>query len=278
MPGPPLPMRMVVRLEAQCLSQGFDDPGRGSAFRGGPSRGLRLAVFHTEHVVPELIEPVRVSGDVILVVGVLGDPDVGDGQIEGRVGVGHHRDPLVGVDGRAVVEVGAHEDALDAYLPPPVHQAAGHLAVEGPGRGLGVAAPEEQQLGVLGDVGHQVADRLHLAHRLHAPGVLGAPVGPLPAVGVADLLGEAAQHLQQLVLAAVGAVDDLGLAVAVALAEHRVRPVLGVLALEFAGEHVEGFVPGDAHVLALTALVGVAAARAGGAGGAVGSQSTRFIG
>ena len=33
---------------------------------------------------------------------------------------------------------------------------------------------------------------------------------------------------EQLVLAAVGAVDDLGLAVAVALGEDRVRPVLGV--------------------------------------------------
>ena len=172
-----------------------------------------------------------------------------DAQVEGCVGVGPDGDPLVRVDGGAVVEVRADEHALDTDLAPPIHQAAGHLAVEGPRRRLGIAAPEKEQFCVLRDIRHQVAHRLHLPDRLHPPGVLGPPVRPLPAVGVADLLGEAAEELQQFVLAAVGAVDDLGLAVAVALGEDRIWAVVGVHAPEFRRQDVEGFIPGDTHVL-----------------------------
>ena len=136
-------------------------------------------------------------------------------------------------------------------------------------RRLRVAAPEEQQLRVLGDVGIEVGGRHHLAHRLAAPDVLGAPVLAFPAVQVAHLDGVAAQQRQQPVGAAVAGAEVLALAVHVGLGEHRLGAVGRADPLQLGGHQLGGLVPGDAHVLARAAVLGVAAARAGGAWGAV---------
>ena len=169
--------------------------------------------------------------DVFLVPGALGEPDVDDGQLQGRVGVGQHRDPLVAVDGRGVVQVGADVDLLDAGPRPELGDAAGVLAGEAPGGGLLVAAPLEHHVAVLGDVFDEVGGRGHHALEALAPDVLGAPVPALPAVRVADLLGEAAHHVEQAGLMAVGRVDGLVLAVAVTLGQDGERTVVLVDAL-----------------------------------------------
>jgi hypothetical protein len=103
-----------------------------------------------------------------------------------------------------------------------------------------------------------------LAHRLAAPYVLGAPPPALPAVGVADLQGVATEQLQQLAHAAVRTVHALVLAVLVGLVEDGSRPVGLLDAYELVGDDVQRLVPGDALVLALAAVLGVAAAQAGG--------------
>ena len=65
----------------------------------------------------------------------------------GRIG-----DPLVGVDGRAEVELGADVDLLDAGLGEEVADVGGVLPGEAPRGGLVVAAPLEDHVAVLDDV------------------------------------------------------------------------------------------------------------------------------
>ena len=161
---------------------------------------------------------------------------------------------------RRVVEVGADVDLLDAGLRPEVQQAAGQLSAEAPGGGLGVAAPDQHHVAVLGDVLHHVVGGGHHADEALAPHVLGAPVPAFPAVRVPDLLGEAAHLVEEQGGAAVGSVDHLALAVAVALHQDGQRSVFLVHALDLGGDEVGRLVPGDPHELALAPVLGVALA------------------
>ena len=196
---------------------------------------------------------------IVLVVGAVLEPPVGDGQVERRVGVGQHGDPAVGVHRARVVDVGADVDLLDAEFGVPVGEAAGQLALPAPRGGLLVAAPEQQQLAVLGHVVEQVA-LLALAYRFAAPEVLAAPPPAFPAVGLADLQGVAAPQRQQLAAGAVAGLHHLVLAVLVALIEKGGRAVLLLDAVHLADDGVQRLVPGDAHVLALAPVLRVALA------------------
>ena len=195
--------------------------------------------------------------EVGLVVGALLDPRVGYRQLQGRVGVGLDRYPLVGVHGVGVVHVGRDVYLLDAELGEPVAQAARHVAAPAERRGLGVAAPEEHRVAVLRDILDDVVLLVLLAERVHAPDVLGAPVPALPAIGLAGLQGEAAAEVEELGDAAVRCVDDLRLAVAVDLAQDGLGAVLVVHALDLAGHDLRGLVPADALVAARAARLGV---------------------
>ena len=130
----------------------------------------------------------------------------------------------------------------------------------------------------LGDVGVEVGRRHHLAHRLAAPHMFGAPVLAFPAVQVAHLDGVAAQERQEPVGAAVAGAQVLGLAVHVGLGEHRFGPVRRADPLQLGGHQLGRLVPGDAHVLARAAVLGVAAAGPVEPGAPFGSQSTRLSG
>jgi len=160
----------------------LDGPDRDTALLGGPGRGLGYPVGPSQHVGRELVKAVGVSGDVLLVVGFFGEPHIGDGQLERGVGVGEDGDPLVGVHSGAVVEVGAYIDGLETHLGQPIAQTAGEHPADGIGSGLRVAAPEQQQLPVLRDIGEDVGPRHHLAYRLAAPDMLGSPVPAFPTV------------------------------------------------------------------------------------------------
>ena len=184
----------------------------------GPFRGLGNAVLVAHDVGFERLDAHCVGLQVFLVVGAVFEPLVADGQVEGGVRVGEHRDPPVGVHGRGVVEVGAHVDLLDAQVGVPVAQAAGKLTLPAPRGGLLVAAPEEEQFAVLGHVVEQVA-LLALAHRLASPEVLAAPPPAFPAVGLPDLKGIAAPEREELAAGAVAGLHYLVLAVLVALIE-----------------------------------------------------------
>ena len=244
-------------LLGPVAGQRLDRPRRDAALGGGPLRRLGDAVFLTQHVGLHLVEAHRMGVDVRLVVGALGDPHVHERELQRRVGVGKHGDPLVGVDRGGVVEIGVDVDLLDADLAPEEEEAAGELAAEAPGGRLGVAAPDDDHVAVLADVLHDVVGRAHHPDEALAPDVLGPPVPALPAVRVADLLGEAAHLVEEQRGAAVRGVDHLALAVAVGLHEDGQGAVLLVDPADLGGDQVGRLVPADAHELALAAVLRV---------------------
>ena len=133
------------------------------------------------------------------------------------------------------------------------------MALPAPRCGFLVAAPEEEQLGVLRDIVEQVA--LHpLANRFAAPEVLASPPPTFPAVWLTVLLCETAPQAQQLTAGAVVGLHDLVLAVLVALVENSGGPVLLLDAIHLADDDVKSLVPGDALILAYAAVLRIAIA------------------
>ena len=228
-----------------------------AADRLGPLGRLRHAILLAQHIVfqPVVTDSVRLH--VLLLVGALDHPHVGDGQLQGRVGVGQHGKPLICMHGGRVVAVGRDGDVLDAAVIEPVRQLRGELPAPRRCRGLQVAAPVQHSVAVLRDILCRVRGMGVLPDRVHAPRVLGAPVPALPAVGVAGLHGVAPAQFQQPRHAAVRGVHRLALAVAVSLTEDGVRAVLVVDALDLGRDELGGLVPRDAHVLARAARLGV---------------------
>ena len=251
-------------VAAPIACERLDAVGRHAALLGSPGRRLGNAVLMAEHVVLKPVEALHVGGHVLLVVEPLGHPHVGDGQLQGRVGVGQHGDPLVGVRGVGVVDVGRDVDGLDADLVEPVAQAARLQATPAPGRGLGIGAPEQDGVAVLAHIPDDVVLRVLLSVGLHAPDVLGAPVPALPAVRLAGLDEVVARLVPHVVeherRAAMGARDHLGLTVALALDEDGAAAVLTADALDLGGDEVGGLVPADALVAAHAAVLRVALA------------------
>ena len=246
-------------LARPFLGQRLDGAGRNAGDRRRPLGRLRNAVLFTHDVGLVLLHADGVRLEVLLVVGAVLEPLIGDGQVERRVGVGQHRDPPVGVHCGGVVEVRGHVDLLDAQLGPPVAETARQLALPAPRRGFLIAAPEKEQLGVLGDVVEQVA--LHpLADRLAAPEVLASPPPAFPAVGLTVLLREAAPQAEQLAAGAMAGLHDLVLSVLVALVENSRGTVLLLDAIHLADDDVKRLVPGDALKLADAAVLRVAVA------------------
>ena len=250
--------RHLVR--GPVVRERLDVGSRNAALALGPLGRLGLAVGAAEHVVLEPVEALGVRGDVVLVVGALDHPRPRDGEPQRRVGVGQRGDPLVCVDGGAVVQVGTDVDLLDADLGPEVADLRGHLAAPAPGRGLGVAAYADDGVGVLGDVPKQVGLISLLADRVHAPHVLGAPVPTLPGVRLASLQREASEQVHQMRVAAVATVHDFRLAVAVALTEHSGVAVRVYDAADLVGADLGGIVPADALVAADAAVLRIALA------------------
>ena len=236
----------------------LDLPRGHAAFALGPLGRFGLAVLPAHDVELEVLEIDRMRVQVLLVVGAFLDPRVGYAQPQRRVGVGKHRDPLVGVHRGPVVHVGADVDLPDADLAPEVADLRGHLATPAPGRGFRVAPHEQHGVAVLAGVHQQIRLERLLAHRVHAPHVLGAPVPAFPAVGLAGLQGEAAQQVQKMRVAAVAGMHDLRLPMAVALQEHRRGPVFVDAPPDLVGADLRGLVPADALVSADPARFGMA--------------------
>ena len=84
-----------------------------------PFGRLRDPVGLAQDVGFPRIEPDGALGDVVLVVQVLGDPDMGDGEREGGRGGRARRQPLAAGEGDGLVEIRVDVDALDAELGEP---------------------------------------------------------------------------------------------------------------------------------------------------------------
>ena len=127
----------------ELSGEGFNRPFRDAAFLGSPFRRLGNAVLFAQDIIFDFVQTYRMGLDIIFILGAFFDPDINNGQLEGRIGIGQNRNPLVGMDGGAVVQVRADIDLLDAGLRPEVADPGGILSGETPGSGLRVAAPEE---------------------------------------------------------------------------------------------------------------------------------------
>ena len=247
-------------LPGPVTGEGLDRPLPDAALLTGPGRGLRHAVLAAEDVVLEFVEAVGVGRDVVLVIRPLGDPDIRDRELQRHVGIRQDGDPLVGVDGGAVVQVGADVDAFQADLAEPVAEPARHMRHDAERRRLRVAAPEKEQIGVPGDVGVEVRLRGHLADRLAAPDVFRPPEPALPRVHVAHLQRVPAHEGEKPVRAAVGRGDVLALAVHIGLTQHRLRPVFFLLPHKLVRDDLRRLVPAYTDVFRFAPVLRIALA------------------
>jgi len=230
--------------------QGFDRVRGDPGFFGSPFRGLHDAVHLAEHVVFDLVHSNRVGGDVLFVVCSLGDPHVDDRQLEGRIGIREDRYPLVGVDGRGVIEIRTDVNLLHARFLPEEHQTARELSAEAPWGRFKVAALDNEQFGIFRHIVDKIFGGRHIADEALAPHMFGAPVPAFPTVGVSDLLGKTAHLVEEQRAAAMRCMDQLAFGVAVALKQDRRGAVKFVLTLDFGRYEIRGLVPGNALELA----------------------------
>ncbi len=189
--GAPAARAEVGALGAPFAGQRADVAGGNAGFLLGPFGSLGDAVLLAEEVGLPHVEPLGTGGDVVLVVEVFLDPDVGQGHAHGGRGGWLRRDPFAAQELRGVVVVGIDVDDLDARALEPL---AAHRALE---RAVGargrfrVGRPEHDHLAVL----QAVLDRavvLALADaQAVAPVMRRAPVPAFPAVGVVVHLGVA---------------------------------------------------------------------------------------
>ena len=190
-PGPPAASMVFLAAHSRASAR-ISRAGTADS-RLGPLGRLRHAVGLAEHVGLPLVEADRAAGDVLLVVGALGQPGEGDGQPQGHVGARPGSEPLVAEQAGGVVEVGVDDDHLHAQFLEP---AAPDGAFEGPvhpvAARFGVGRPVDHHLGVLERVLEQPVLLVDAQAEAVAPHVDGAPVPALPTVGV--VLGVGAAH------------------------------------------------------------------------------------
>ena len=185
---------------------------------------------------------------------------MGNCKLQGNVGIGQNGNPLVGMNCRAVVKIGTHVNLLDADVGEPIRDEARHLATPAPRSCLGIGAPHEDGIRVLGDVFDDVVgDGLH-ADGIHAPDMLCTPVPAFPAIWLTSLLQKATRKRQEIGLAAMGRMHGLGLAVTIGLCVDGERSALVLNPLDLGRDDVTGIVPGDALVLGDTTVLRIALA------------------
>ncbi len=259
-PQPPMPpAASMVFLRAPLAGEGADLPGGDAALDLGPLGRLGHVVAPAEHVVRPLVEAVRALGDVLLVVGPLGEPRVRDRQGERHVGPRSRREPLVAEQAGGVVVVGVDEHHLDAeFLEPEAARGALEGAVHSSGR-LGVGRPEDHHLGVLERVLEEVVLLRDAEAVAEAPHVGAAPLPALPAVRVVLGIGEA-DEVHEAVVGAEAVAHVAPEMVGAGGRHHRRRPVLALDAQHLGGDHVERLVPADGFVGGLAAILDVALA------------------
>ena len=198
------------------------------------------------------------SGHVVLVVGTLRHPHVGDSEVHSRVGVGKDGNPLARVDRARVVEIGGDEDLLLAQLLPEVEDVAGELTGKTPRSGLEIGTDVQDHVRVLGDVVHHVVGREDQAVLAVPPDVLGAPEPTLPGVGITDGLGETAGESSRSIMTAWAPWTVLVSPWPSPWARTPQGPYLLGTALDLAGDDGGRLVPTDPHVLALAAVLRIA--------------------
>jgi hypothetical protein len=170
-----------------------DGPRRNPADRFGPFGSPGGSAPLSKDVALPLLEAERARADVIVIVGVLGQPDIGDRLGQGRVRARPGGDPLVAVDTAREIIMGIDEDLLDPGLLEPDAPDRRFLPGIQAARRVGIRAPVDDELRMFQSVFEQVVLLGHAEPPEKPVGVRRAPVPPLPAVGVVIDQGEAQQ-------------------------------------------------------------------------------------
>ncbi len=163
------------------------------------------------------------------------------------------------MDGGPVVQVGADIELLDTQFSVPVaHQAGQASAAETPGGGLGVGALADKHLGILGNIIVKIGAEFHVeTDRFVAPDMLGAPVPSFPAIRITDLLGVTTEELHQVGGTAMSGINYFALPVPFCLETDAFRAIFFDNPLDFTDHHIQSLIPGDSHILAIAAVLGV---------------------
>ena len=140
---------------------------------------------------------------------------------------------------------------------PEVAQAGSKLTDKTPGSGFGIAAPEEDHIGIFGNIFDHVIGRMHHTDNALAPNMLGAEVPAFPAIRFSDHLGKTADFIQQQTGLAVRGIDGLAFAMSITLQHDGQRTIFLMDSFDFIGDQGGGFVPGDADEFALAAVLGI---------------------
>src|SRR5210317_697772 len=85
-------------LSGKLAGKGLDCPLRNPTLFGCPGRGFRNRIVFTQNVGKEFIGTGRMGAKILFVVEILRKPDMDYGELQGGVGIGQDRDPLVSVD------------------------------------------------------------------------------------------------------------------------------------------------------------------------------------
>ena len=259
-PQPPRPpAASMVLLLAPLAGERADLAGGDAGLGLGPLAGLGHAVGLAEHVLGPLVEAVGVRGHVLLVVGALGQPGVGDGEGERVVGADLGREPLVADEPGGVVVERVDEDHLDAEVLHPEAARRGLVRGVDAGVGLRVGRPEDDHLGVLQRVLEQVVLLGVAEAPAEAPHVHAAPVPAFPAVRVMVGVGEA-HHVHEAEVGAVAVAHVAPHVVGAGAGEDRRGAGLALHAVDLADHDVGGLVPGDRLVAGDAAVLDVALA------------------
>ena len=245
-------------LLGPLAGQGADLAGGYAGLGLSPLAGLGLAVGLAQHVVGPLLEAVGVGSHVLLVVGALGQPGIGDGEGQGMVGAHLGGEPLVGEQSGRVVVVGVNVDHLDAQvLLHPLTPDGGLVSGVDTAVGLRVGGPHDDHLGVLQAVLQQVI-LLGVAQTPgEAPHVHAAPVPALPGVGVVVGVREAHQ-VHEAEVGGVTVAEVTPHVVGRGGRQDGGGAVLGADTVDLLHQDVVHLVPGNALVAGNAAVLGIA--------------------
>ncbi len=178
-------MRLAAHSRASVRMTRASTPDSSAAHSGvlgWPSVSPRMYSLNSS-------KPMVRSRDVVLVVGVFGDPHVGDGHGHGRVGALPRGDPLAPHHRVGVVVEGVDEDHLDALLLEPLPPEGRILAGVGAAGGVRVVGPVDDHLRVLQGVLQHVVRLGHAQPPVEAIAVGRAPVPAFPAIGIVQHRG-----------------------------------------------------------------------------------------
>ena len=193
---------------------------------------------------------------VLLVVGPLLQPDVGDGLAKGRVRAGAGGNPLVRLLHRGKVVEGVDIDELHTHILQPVPPHGGLVGgVSAPGA-VGIVGPHDHGFHVLQGVLQEVEGLGSPQPPIIAVSVGGPPGKTLPGVRVVQNL-RVAQHPEKTRKGAQLVPHQAPAVVRAGDGRHRLLAVGTLDPGDFPGHQAQGLVPGGAAITGLSSVVRV---------------------